>query len=188
MSCCELDYIPDRLKSTETSPSYNEFAVNDILYRRVTDLQLENPYGTIKFADLSHNIGTNLGKEVSKSKDVLYSILEDEDFEMYEGKIPLELKVVSLDDEGNYNKVFTCDKNEGKVVRVKLLHTPECCMHPHCVFQFFIIDSDGNEIEVTFDDYKKTLGSNSFKFLRDKLRHEFSLMIVRKEISFEDLD
>lgn len=60
-------------------------------------------------------------------------------------------------------------------------------MHPHCVFQFFIMQADDSaETEVTFKNYKVTLGSKPFKYLRNILRQELSLMIIRKEISFEE--
>lgn len=83
MSCCKLDYIPERLKTQDDSPTYDIFALEDILYRRVTQSQVDDPFGNISLTDLSHNIGTILGNEISKSKDVLYSILIEEDFEIY---------------------------------------------------------------------------------------------------------
>jgi hypothetical protein len=187
MSCCTLDYIPERLKTQDDSLTYDIFALEDILYRRVTQSQVDDPFGNISLTDLSHNIGTILGNEISKSKDVLYSILIEEDFEIYLDYRPLELKIISLNENDCYDKVFVCEKNENNKVRIKLQHAPVCCMYPHCVFQFFIIEADSTETEVTFDNYKVTLGSKPFKYLRNILRQELSLMIIRKEISFEGL-
>ena len=31
MSCCQLDYIPERLKTQDDSPIYNRFSLEDIL-------------------------------------------------------------------------------------------------------------------------------------------------------------
>ena len=187
MSCCQLDYIPERLKTQDDSPIYNRFSLEDILYRRVTQKQVDDPFGNISLTDLSHNIGTVLGNEVSKSKDVLYSILAEEDFEIYSEFRPLELKIISLNENECYDKIFVCEKNNNTKVRIRLQHAPVCCMHPHCVFQFFVIDGDNPETEVTFDNYKVTLGSKPFKYLRNILRQELSLMIIRKAISFEGL-
>lgn len=187
MSCCQLDYIPERLKTQDDSPIYDRFALEDILYRRVTQNQVDDPFGNISLTDLSYNIGTILGNEISKSKDVLYSILIEEDFEIYSDYRPLELKIISLNENECYDKIFVCEKNGNIKVRIKLQHSPVCCMHPHCVFQFFIIQPDSTETEVTFDNYKVTLGSKIFKYLRNILRQELSLMIIRKEISFEGM-
>jgi hypothetical protein len=186
MSCCNLDYIPDRLKLKDDSAIYETFALDDIIYRRVNDDTIDNPYATISLTDLSHNIGTNFGNEVSKSKDVLFSILEDDGIDIYQDFKPLKLKIISLSESDNYDKFFVCDKSPELRVRVKLQHDPVCCMHPHCVFQFFTYNENEAEIEVSFTNYKETIGAKKYKYLRDKIRQEFALMIVREEISYED--
>ena len=184
---CELTYIPERLHFTEDKNLINSYAVDDILYRRAKENEVVNPFASISLIDLSHNIGTNIGEEISKMSDVLFSILDDEEEENYDLQV-VSLKIISLNEESKYDKLFFCDKDHNLRVRAHLSHKPVCCMYPHAVFQFFVHNDQNNEIEVSFDNYKDTLGSKKFKHLRDKLRHELSQMIIREVISQTDLD
>lgn len=187
MGCCNLEYIPERLHNSENNNIIDVFYVSDILYRRASDQILENPYASVTLSDLSHNIGTNNNVVLSEKDDVLFSILEEEDLQVYNLNV-VTLKVISLNKDGQYDKVFECDKNKGLKVRLLLSHNPVCCMYPHCVFRFFVYNDDGKEVEVSFENYPMTLKLKKFKYLRDRLRHELSLMIIREVISYNDVE
>lgn len=184
MSVCSLNYIPKRLHFTDERVYIETFNLSDVLYRRVPQSALENPFGSISLTDLSHNIGITNKIEVSKEKDVLYSILEEEVVEIYDQEV-IALEVISLNEENKYDKTFHCPKREELKVRALLAHDPIPCMYPHAVICFFIYRNE-NEVEVTMENYRKTLGHNSYKHLRTKLRHELTKMIVRKEISYRN--
>lgn len=189
MVFCNLEYIPKRLHHSDERKIIDTFYVSDILYRRVSDKFLDNPYSAVTLSDLSHNIGINNQIEISKKSDVLFSILEGEDFEVYDSFKVLALKVISIDENNHYDKVFNCEKNTNLKVRLLLSHDPVCCMYPHCVFRFYIYNDDDHEIEVTYENYSSTLGDKKkYKYLRDKLRHELSLMIIREAISYDGFE
>ncbi len=185
MGRCTLAHIPDRLHNTEEKQLINTFCIDDLLYRRIKENILENPYANISLTDLSHNIGMNGSMEISKKSDVLFSIVADNEIEVYEDEV-LALKIISLNQDALYNKLFACLKNTDLTARIVLSHDPVCCMYPHCVFKFFVSDNQDMEEEVTFANYRNTLGHKRFKHLREQLRHEISLMIVREEISYEN--
>lgn len=185
MPDCLLSYIPERLTNSDDRKNIDEFHLSDILYRRVTDKLLENPFGTISLVDLSHNIGVCGDEEISKKRDVLFSIREDEDFQAYNQEV-ISLKIISLNDQKRYDKLFPCSKRADLKVRVLLSHAPVPCMYPHAVFRFFIFDAENREVEVTFLNYEKTLGKKKrYKYLRTELRQELAKMIIRKEISYK---
>lgn len=186
MSCCNLEYIPERLHTSEDRDIIDVFYVSDTLYRRASDQILENPYASVTLSDLSHNIGINNNVELSKKSDVLYSILEEKDIQVYDLNV-VTLKIISLNDNNQYDKTFVCAKNEGLKVRLLLSHSPVCCMYPHCVFRFFVYNDEGNEVEVSIENSLKTLKLNKYKYLRDRLRHELSLMIIREAISYDNI-
>lgn len=188
MQGCQLDYIPERLYWKEGQDKIQTCAIDDILYRRAPEQLIENPFGTISLADLSHNIGTNHGRKISKMEDVLYSIKEEEDFIKYPEEV-ISLKFISLNDQDTYDKIYTDTKNDQLKVRIRFLHDPVECMYPHCVFQFFVFDNPDHEgMEVTFQNYKRTLGQNKFRRLRTRLRQELAKMIIRESISYKEMD
>lgn len=183
---CDLTYIPERLHNTADRALIESYAVDDILYRRAKEQEVSNPFASISLTDLSHNIGTNKSIELSKMSDVLFSIIAEEETEVYTQQV-VALKIISLNDLGKYDKLFECEINKELRVRAILEHAPACCMYPHAVFQFFIY-SEGIEVEVLFKNYKQTLGTKNYKYLRDKLRHELSKMIIREIISQENIE
>ncbi len=185
MNCCNLKYIPERLHYKNDSVIIESFFIKDTLFRRITEELKDNPFN-VSLTDLSHNIGVNNTIEISKSKDVLFSLKEDEHKEVYENQFPIKLEIISLNETNGYNKILICDKKENLKVRILLKHDPICCMYPHCVFQFFIYDDEDCEIEVTFSNYKTTIGHNKYKYLRDKIRQELGSMIIKEEISYKD--
>lgn len=180
---CDLKYIPQRLKFKVGRPTFTEFTVGDKLCRRVEEKDLENPYKAISLTELSHNILTQKGIEISKENDVLFSIRKEDLFEQYRDKKVCVLEIKSLNADGCYNKTFTSDEKSDKSVRIELLHDPTPCMYPHCVFKFTFIDG-GNEEQVTFCNYKKKLGAKNkySSILRTMLRYELAGMIMKKKI------
>lgn len=184
---CDLAYIPERLHFTEDRPLIDAYAVDDILYRRAKEHEVANPFGAISLVDLSHNIGTNIGYELSKMSDVLFSILEEEKEEVYDQQV-VALKIISLNDIGRYDKIFACDRRPELKVRTLLLHDPVCCMYPHAVFSFFVYNEFNEEIEVSYKNWGETLGQKMYKHIRTKLRHELSKMIIREVISQDDFE
>ena len=186
MSCCNLKYIPERLHYKNDSLIIESFFVKDTLFRRIKEDLKINPFN-VSLTDLSHNIGVNNTVEISKSKDVLFCLKEDDLEEVYFNEFPIQLEIISLNENNNYDKNLVCDKNKSLKVRILLKHDPICCMYPHCVFQFFIYDAENCEIEVTFSNYKTTIGHNKYKYLRDKIRQELGSMIIKEEISYQDI-
>lgn len=185
MTPCDLSYIPDRLHYTNGKRIIDEFFVNDILYRRVTQKMLENPFNNITLSDLSHNLGTNNGNQISKLKDVLYSINKEEEESVYTQPV-ITLRIISVNEQNEYNKVFENPKNSDIKIRIKLTHKPVACMYPHVVFQFFMTTQ--TEKEVTFDNYSHTLGHRRNKQLRTIVRHELASMITKRVISQDNIN
>lgn len=185
MGYCNLEYIPKRLHNRDDLQLISHFYLKDILYRRIKKDIKDNPYGKVSLSDLSHNIGINNSIELSKSKDVLFSTIDNSEFQIYEDHLPIKLEIISLNTNNQYDKIFRCKKNSELKVRCFLKHDPVACMYPHCVFQYYVYNEE-EEIEVTFDNYKKTLGHKRYKYLRAALRQELALMIVRQSISFEE--
>lgn len=186
MEKCSLTHIPERLHYTTDKAIISDFYVGDVLYRRVSEESLENPFVSISLIDLSHNIGTNNKTEYSQDSDVLFSIIESNQFHSYPNQYPIPLQIISVNDENKYDKIFECSVNNQLKTRIRLVHDPIKCMYPHCVFQFFNFDGE-EEIEITFENYKTTLGHNRYRRIRTLLRQELALMIMRKSISQEPL-
>ncbi len=146
------------------------------LYYRCKPEVIEDPYKTQSIAELSHN-RSGTGQSISLPNDVLYSIKVDEDFETYVDKVVCTLVIRDLTPDNRYDKWFEQDKN-GRVVcaNIQLIHVPETCMYPHCVFRIWL---DG--VLVTMDNYKTTLGK--VNEIRNRLRFEIASMIYNKEVS-----
>jgi hypothetical protein len=177
---CQIDYIPERLHYTSKKPLIEKFYVGDILFRRCTLDELDNPYKSISLYDLSHNIGIVNNVEISLAEDVLFSIKEDEEIKIYQNKIPCELKIKDLDTDNLYNKCF---ESFDKVILL-LKHDPCTCMYPHCVIEIVF-----NEVIVTKDNYYETLGdkkNKNAKRLREFVRQELASIVVTRYISQND--
>lgn len=170
-------YIPNHLYSNN-KPIINLFNIGDVLYHRCSYEKLGNPYLSITITDLSHNIGVNNGNVISSKEDVLYSIKRDELIQKYDQAI-CELEIVSLNVNSNYHKFFYQIKNEKEIKgEIKLLHQPVPFMYPHCIFRVWIDD-----VIVTYDNYKASL--KKVNEIRTAIKHEFTKMIRRQEISQE---
>ncbi len=181
MSGCNLDYIPDRLHWND-KPILTQYAVGDTIYRRSKPDELDNPFKSISLTDLSHNIGVNCGIKISEEADVLFSIIESESVEVYSDKLPCTLEIKSLDSNNIYCKLFGPILNKENIsylAVMELIHKPVGCMYPHCVFRIIM-----NDTEVTFKNYKETLGDKGRELqqLRTMIRDELSSMIRRRAI------
>jgi hypothetical protein len=175
MQGCNLPYIPKHLHLGE-KPKITEYAIGDIIFRRCTPDEIENPFKTVSITELSHNIGISKGESISDVKDVLFNIREDEPDEEYVGQLVCKLKIKSLDDMGQYAKEFRQRKGAVEFVgKVKLLHDPLPCMYPHCLLRVWI----NGEI-VTFRNYNHSL--KKLNQIRTSIRHELATMIFREAI------
>lgn len=178
MPGCNLDYIPDRLH-WNAKPLITQYSVGDLIFRRISPDEFENPFAKVSLRDLSHNIGINLGNEVSQGDDVLFSISEADEIQFYEGKYPCTLEIKSLNVDNVYFKLFGFlnQNNEKFDATMELVHKPEECMYPHCVFRITM-----NNLEVTSANYKQTLGHKKLAQLRTVIREELAAMIRRNAI------
>ena len=179
MQECTLPYIPQRLH-TNNKLKIAKFEVGEFLYRRCKPEELENPFKNITITELSHNRGGFRNNLFCNPDDVLFSIKKDEAFEEYEGNVVCYLEIKSLNDKNKYRKEYTQTKNNDEYNCVmELLHEPEPCMFPHCVFRVWI----NNEI-VTRDNCKETI--NKLKTIRTSLKEELASMIYNRQISQND--
>ena len=172
---CTLTYIPQRLHwgNKETLIA---FQIADIIYRRCKPKELENPYATVTpLWDISHNIGTCCGIQLSEESDVLYSIKEDEEVERYD-KLTFQLRIKSLNENSIYSKEFVQVKdNINYIGKLELIHDPTPCMYPHCIFRIWV-----NDVKVDRDNYRQ--GLKKLNKLKNDIRQELSIMIFRGEI------
>jgi len=175
MEECTLVHIPKRLNTCERQ-AIQIFEVGEKLFRRCTAEQLENPFINISLYDLSHNREGLTGEKISEEADVLYSVDPDSENHILDKKI-CALEIKTLKDNTIYFKELV-DETTGNIAKISLLHAPIPCMYPHTVFQIY-----ANEIEVTRGNYGGTMGSKPFKELRNRIRQELGIMIVRKEVN-----
>jgi hypothetical protein len=168
---CQLTYIPKRLHTNDKEP-VEVFNVGEFLYRRCKPEDLLNPYNSISLAEISHNRAGEKLHIVSYENDVLINIVKDLGFERYDNMVVCKIKILDLTANGQYNKSFNDDK--GNVAKIMLLHEPEPCMYPHCVFRVWY-----NE-EVAKMDNKQYTRNNQ---IRIKLKHELAGMIYTNTLS-----
>ncbi len=128
---CQLNYIPDKLRTNNREP-FQTFHVGELLFMRCAPDKLSNPYNSITISDLSHNRRGSEENPVSESEDVLYNIRPDIDFEKYTDKVVCTIRILDLNADNKYDKSFTED---GNTATIRLIHEPEPCMYPHCVFR-----------------------------------------------------
>ncbi len=174
MEACTLPYIPERLH-TNNRLVIEDFSIGEFLFRRCKPDHLDNPFASISLVDLSHNRGGSDGM-LSLPSDVLFNIRVDEDTEIYQDHEVVALEIISLNQENRYNKYFTQKKDGTEIIaRMEILHDPEPCMFPHCIFRIWI----GDDL-VTYDNYNSTL--KKLTEIRNKIREELSSMRVKKVI------
>lgn len=176
MEPCQLLYIPTRLHASEREP-IEVFSIGENLFRRCDPKDLENPFASITLTELSHNRRGNDGYVLCEPNDVLFNIKAENGFETYDNAEVCTLEIIGLNPDGKYIKEFDQIKNgEFITARMELLHDPEPCMFPHCVFRIWIGD-----VIVTYDNYGDTL--DRYKQIRTKIREELAHMMVTKKIN-----
>ena len=116
---------------------------------------------------------------MSDLEDVLWNTDDNKDFERYDYDVII-LKVKELLTNNTFVKEFS---NEGINVSMSLLHEPISCNYAHTIFKFVYQAS----IEVTFENYKETLGHKRAKKVRNLCKLKLHEMIVRRELRISNL-
>lgn len=177
MADCDLEHIPERLHAAGRD-IITSFQAGDKLYMRVPDhTDHSNPatnvYDKKPLFDISHNIGTSTGIEISKPEDVLLCIVGE--MKNYEGKIPTTIVLSNVNDDGIYSEERT-EPDVGHV-RLELKHDPLPCMYPHCVIRIIV-----DEVELlSKNDYKQHLQKK--KKLKHWVRQQLGVMIMTAKAS-----
>lgn len=172
MNICTLPYIPERLHTKE-KPALEEFFIGEELYWRCKP-KIELPYFAITLSNVSHNRQGHSENIISESLDVLWNTDPDEDFEKYDYDIVV-LKIKELLPNHTFSKQFEEDSYK---VSMSLIHEPINCNYAHTIFKFiFQLDT-----EVTFENYKQTLGHKKAKKVRSLCKLKLHEMIIRKEL------
>ncbi len=171
---CNLQHVPERLHKDD-KPTINNFEVGEELYFRCTQEELDNPYLKISICELSHNRKGLANNIISEQDDVLINITGEGDPVI--NKLVCVLVIKDVDAEtGTFNKAFTQNKNQvDNHARIKLIHEPETCMYPHCVFRVWL-----NEVIIGYHNYGLI---NSLKQIKTHLKTELASMIIQKQIS-----
>lgn len=104
---------------------------------------------------------------------------ENKDFEKYDYDV-IVLKVKELLPDGTFAKEFNLDDIK---VCMSLLHEPINCNYAHTIFKFVY----QTNIEVTFDNYKETLGHNRAKKVRNSCKLKLQEMMIRRELRLNSL-
>lgn len=180
MKQCERKYIPPHLHQYERE-KFDTFGVGEYLYFRCEKDVLDNPYSKITIAELSHNRSGN-ENALSKPEDVLWNISDDTSFEAYKELEICELKIVDLTPDSKYSKSYPETKKEIEYnCLFELLHEPEPCMYPHVVFRVTL----NGEVIQKGKRYNETIGK--LNKIRNSLKEEITAMIVRREVSQQDI-
>ena len=178
MKVCNLDYIPERLHRNNRTP-IDIFEIGEQLYMRCHPHVIENPYKDISITELSHNRSGLQSETLCNPRDVLFNIKEEESEQQYSELMVCTIAIKSLNDESKYFKIFRDDKNSVESVgSIELIHEPEDCMYPHCVFRVKL-----NSKIVTYNNYKQTLKKSNR--IRAAMKEEFASMIVQGKLSQE---
>ncbi len=165
---CDLGYIPGHLKM-ELKPVVPNFSVGEELFYRADPAKCKIPYDNISLRDISHN--RSFMPPSSTLDDVLFNIDPTKNFEKYNDKVVVVLRIASLPNGQTYTKEFKTDDGASVVV-ITLKHDPHPCMYPHSVFEITV-----NGIIVDSDNYSQTLNTKPLKKVRSRIRQELSSMI-----------
>lgn len=179
---CSISYIPVRLKRNNR-PIIETFEVGEHLYMRCNPTDLENPYKNISITELSHNRAGLQADILCNPDDVLFSIKTEELVEKYTDKVVCTLRVISLNEGNKYKKVYKQTKKDTGTNQdieytgvIELIHEPEPCMYPHCVFRVWV-----NDEKITYDNHKHTL--SKLHEIRAHIKEELASMIISRQVS-----
>lgn len=181
---CELVYIPCHLVKNGRK-NLDKFFLGEFLYYRCEEAVKSNPFDKISLIDLSHNRSGTWFNFLSKPEDVLYNTNPLKPEQIIDLSIAC-LKIEELIDNAYIKEIKEPADNpatpiipEQLVCVIKLKHKPIECNYSHCAFEFYL-----NNTEVTFDNYRTTLGhksSNPTK-IRTRCKHEISKMIIKEVV------
>lgn len=187
---CHIPYIPKYLHS-DGRQNIDEFYLEELLFRRCNRGRRQDPFDDISLVDLSMNRGgPPNGQHLCKDEDVLYNTTpEDGKGEKYDMDVSY-LRIKELDSDGHYRKELShTQENQGQLpiqasCLIRLRHKMEECNYPHSAFEFYYGGVEETGTEVTFANYKTTLGrqNRAHSALRTMCKHEISKMIVREEV------
>lgn len=187
---CQLSHVPKRLHWDGKTIIYNFFHEEKLYWRRKKEDILkdnDNPFLSIKLADVSVNRSGKSGLLFSFPEDTLINITDSENTH-YKGFDVLELSINKIDFHTQTKKIFVepqnVDFNEKQyIVEMCLIHDPLDCNRAHSMFRFKF---DGQF--VNFEDYSNSFGISkpkSIKILRSSCKDELRKMIMRRIVDFE---
>lgn len=178
MEECSLPQIPARLHASGR-PVLPFFEVGEWLYRRCKPAEVANPYATISLTDLSVNrTGPAEVAPLCEAQDVLRNFSHSDTKEWIEDQVAVAMVIKEVNQGRTYR--YEATQTIGEIVDtciLELTHAQEPCNYSHSAFKLFL-----NGDEVTFDNYKSTLGEKKCRKLRDQCRFELSKMIVKNEV------
>ena len=153
-----------------------------MIYRRCPAANIEDPFNTIKLADVSVNRQGPAEQVYSEPEDVLFNYNPENGKGETLDEAIVSMRISEVNFEGKYVKSETYSqpsKKDGNPVsnicEIQLKHKMDVCNYSHCAFEIFY-----NGEQMTFENYKKSLQKNSY--LKSWCKNELSKMIIRKEI------
>lgn len=194
MGECEIPYIPARLHTGDRA-EISTFEVGELIFRRTPQSLANNPFG-ISLVDISVNRkGLSGMSPLSEGNDVLYNVTPEKySGEFIDGLITT-LVIRSLTEKSTYKFIAKPAKKtlppnaesspnrlnqeeiNNTVCEMELCHKPTPCNYAHCAFEIKL-----NGQEVTYENYKSTLGHKKYTEVRDKVRLELVEMMLTEEI------
>jgi hypothetical protein len=174
MPLCEIVHIPSRLHSLD-KPDIPEFSINELIFRRCKEEDIENPFDSFQLYDISVNREGMPDNKLSEPEDVLWNFApERNSFEKYSESI-VYLTVKELNDSNAYEKKSDSHIDPKDNVVLKLTHKKIPCNYAHCTFEIHY-----NGIEVSKLNYKETIKRNSI--LKTWCKNELSKMQIKREV------
>jgi hypothetical protein len=175
---CSLPQIPARLHASGR-PALPIFEVGELLYRRCKPEEVENPYAAISLTDLSVNrTGPAEIAPLCEAQDVLRNFSDSDSQEWIADQVAVTMAIKEVNQVGTYR--YEATQPDGEITDtciLELAHAQEPCNYSHSAFKLFL-----NGEEVTFANYKSTLGEKKRRKFRDQCRFELSKMILKGEI------
>lgn len=174
---CNLDYIPPHLHKNDR-PTDHYFDLNEELYLRIHP-DHPTPFETITLADLSLN-RSGPENSLSHPEDVLWNIDENSINQRYEHEIKC-LTICFNSTSTSLEKPCFQEEHDENFCLVILEHAPLNCNYSHCDMKFII----NEDLVITKENFKNTLGGRVYKTLRRKLRMTLHEAVVQKKILFQ---
>lgn len=180
MEDCSLPQIPARLHANGR-PELPLFEIGEQLYRRCKPVEVENPFASLSLVDLSVNrTGPADIAPLCEEVDVLRNFSSENEEEWIQNEVAVSMVIKELNEVGTYSYVTTLPDGGVPVTDtcvLTLAHDQIPCNYAHSAFQLRL-----NGKEVTFGNYKDSLGDKKYRKFRDKCRFELGKMIIKGEI------